>query len=193
VKRLHPLVEAAAHGEIPDWAEVTEERREHLRRVGALMGGWARALGLGESNVVRFAAAGCLHDVLRDARPDSLRPCVPPDLSTLPDPLLHGPAAAGRLRVAGVDDGELLFAVSYHTLGHERFGGLGRALYAADFLDPGREFLVEWRAGLRERSPADLTGVVREILSARIRQDMEELRPLRPETVGFWNSMAGEA
>jgi 2-amino-4-hydroxy-6-hydroxymethyldihydropteridine diphosphokinase len=190
---LHPLVEAAGHGEVPDWAEATEERRGHLRRVAALMGEWARALGSAESDALRFAAAGGLHDVLRDAPPDSLRRHVPPGLSGLPDVLLHGPAAAERLRLEGVDDGELLFAVAYHTVGHERFGTLGRALFAADFLDPGRDFLVEWRAGLGSRMPGMLTEVVLEILAARIGQAMAAFRPLQDETVGFWNVLVGEA
>lgn len=190
--RLHPLVEAAAHGEVPDWAEATEERRGHLRRVGSLMGEWARALGSGERDALRYAAAGGLHDVLRDAPPESLRPRVPPRLSGLPDVLLHGPAAAERLRLEGVDDGELLFAVACHTVGHPRFGALGRALYAADFLDPGRDFLVEWREDLRSRMPGELAEVVREILARRIGQATAELRAIQDETVGFWNALAVE-
>lgn len=189
---LHPLVERAAYGEIPTWAVATPERREHLGRVAGLLGSWAPALATSDVDGLRFSAVGYLHDVLRDAEPGFLRRHVPPDLSTLAGPLLHGPAAAERLRLEGVEDGELLSAVAYHTLGHQRLGVLGRALYAADFLEPGRDMRNEWRDGLRSRMPGDLEGVVREILAGRIAYATNRGRPLRPETVGFWNSMATE-
>jgi 2-amino-4-hydroxy-6-hydroxymethyldihydropteridine diphosphokinase len=186
------MVERAARGEVPIWAEATPERREHLRRVAGLMASWSPGLTTSDEDGLRFVAAGYLHDVLRDAEPESLRRQVPPRLATLAGPLLHGPAAAERLRLEGVEDGELLNAVAYHTLGHPRLGVLGRALYAADFLEPGRTFLNEWRANLRSRMPTDLQGVLREILGARIAYVTDQARPLRPETVGFWNSLATE-
>jgi 2-amino-4-hydroxy-6-hydroxymethyldihydropteridine diphosphokinase len=189
---LHPLVERAAYGELPTWAVASPERREHLAHVATLLGSWAAELTTSRVDGIRLSAAGYLHDVLRDAEPETLRRCVPPDFSTLAGPLLHGPAAAERLRLEGVEDGELLTAVAYHTLGHARLGVLGRALYVADFLDPGRTLLNEWRDGLRSRMPRELHGVVREILAVRIAYATERGRPLRPETVGFWNSMATE-
>ena len=86
---------------------------------------------------------------------------------------------------------ELVDALRYHTLGHERFGRLGCALFAADFLEPGRDIKQKWRRGLRGRMPAELESVTREILQARVIYLVKEGRPVRPETMGFWNSMAG--
>ncbi len=157
------------------------------------MSGWAQRLGLPELDQVRWRAAGLLHDVLREGDPRALRERVPPPLSELPGLLLHGPAAAERLRVEGVEDGELLHAIAFHTLGHVTLGRLGRALYAADFLEPGRDLLNDWRAELRARMPEDVDGVTRLVVSARIRHQIERGGPVRPETVAFWNSMAGEA
>lgn len=189
---IHPVVEAAAGGVLPPWAEATPPRREHMARVSGLMEGWARRLTLPEGERTRWLAAAWLHDALRNADPETLRRRVPPPMAMLPGPLLHGPAAAERLRLDGVDDGELLHAVTYHTLGHEGFGPLGRALYAADFLEAGRDLLNDWRAGLRARCPEDLDTVVREILGARIAYVVGRGGALRPETVAFWNRVAGE-
>lgn len=186
------LVERAAQGELPAWAEATEPRRAHMARAAALMGEWSEDLGLPEADRVRWAAAAWLHDALRDADPESLRSRVPPALSGLPGPLLHGPAVAERLRVDGVRDGELLLAVAYHTLGHPGWGRLGQGLYAADFLEPGRDLLNDWRETLRARMPEELTDVVRELLAARIVHLVERDSPMRPETVAFWNSLARE-
>jgi HD superfamily phosphohydrolase YqeK len=190
---VHPVVERAAAGELPPWAETTDERRRHMARVAALLTEWTRQLELPADEQVRWTSLGYLHDALRDAHAEGLRRHVPPPLAGLPPSLLHGPAAAERLRIDGVDDGALLMAVAYHTLGHAELGREGRALYAADFLEPGRTDLRdEWRKDLRMRMPGALDEVVREILGARIQHLVDVGRPIRPETVGFWNSMASE-
>jgi 2-amino-4-hydroxy-6-hydroxymethyldihydropteridine diphosphokinase len=188
----HPLVEDAARGRLPSWAEASEARRAHMARVAALMGEWSEDLGLPEVERQRWLAAAWLHDALRDAEPDTLRSRVPPTMQGFPGPLLHGPAVAERLRMEGVHDGELLLALAYHTLGHPGLGRLGQALYAADFLEPGRDLLNDWRGALRAKMPEELDAVVRELVAARIVHLVERGSPMRPETVAFWNRLAWE-
>jgi HD superfamily phosphohydrolase YqeK len=159
-------VQAAAHGRLPSWAEASERRRAHIARVAALMEAWADACGLPPSEKSRWTAAAWLHDALRDADAGALRAEVPEAFRGLPDDLLHGPAVAARLE--GAADPELLDAVRYHTLGSPRFGRLGRALYLADFLEPGRDFAPEWTAALRARMPHDADAVLREVVDARV-------------------------
>ncbi|HSG48060.1 MAG TPA: HD domain-containing protein [Longimicrobiales bacterium] len=188
----HPVVERAARGEIPGWAQATAARVAHMGRVAALLEEWATGLGLPEAERCRWLAAAHLHDALRNADPEELRAGVQPECALLPGPLLHGPAAAQRLWVDGVRDGELLNAVAFHTLGHPALRVMGRALYAADFLEPGRDLLNEWRAELRGRMPGELDEVVRQVLGARIGHLVELRAPLRPETVAFWNALMGD-
>jgi 2-amino-4-hydroxy-6-hydroxymethyldihydropteridine diphosphokinase len=191
---LHPVVREAAAGQLPAWAEVDEARRAHIDRVASLLREWAVVRGESPQDVARWTAAGYLHDALRGAQNEELRQLVPEAMAELPGNILHGPAAAERLRLDGVGDEELLRAVEYHTLGHAGFGDLGLALYAADFLEPGRRFRNEWRAELRTRMPGELEEVVREILAARIRHLLDRDRPVRPETMEFWNTMtSGQA
>lgn len=192
--RNHPLVTAAASGELPAWAQAGKARRAHMKRVASLLKAWAVARGERGREVDRWVAVGYLHDALREADPTTLRKRVPKSFRHLDGNVLHGPGAAARLRDEGVKDKELLKAVAYHTLGHPDFGPLGRALYAADFLEPGRRFRAKWRAKLRERMPENMDGVVREILAARIRRLVDGGRPIRKETMDFWNTVAtGEA
>ncbi len=180
---------AARRGKLPEWAVVSAERRDHIGRVAALMEEWAAGLELSSQERERWGAAAWLHDALRDADGEGLRGEVEPAYRDLPAPLLHGPAAAARLPAA---DAELAEAVRYHTLGHPALGRLGRALYLADFLEPGRDFEEEWRAGLRARMPGDLEGVLREVVRARIRHLLTADRPIRAETVDFWNSLVSD-
>ena len=183
-------IAAAARGELPEWAVVKPKRREHIARVGVLMDEWSLQLGLDDAERGRWRAAAWLHDALRDEDGEALRAQVAPPARDWPPPLLHGPASAARLRAEGCDDDELLDAIAYHTLGHERLGRIGRALYLADFLEPGRRFSAAWRESLRERMPAALDDVLIQVLASRIEHLIHDRETIRPETVGFWNSLA---
>jgi 2-amino-4-hydroxy-6-hydroxymethyldihydropteridine diphosphokinase len=158
-----------------------------MARVAEVLDGWALARNEPPLERARWVAAGYLHDALRDGDPDVLREKLGPAFGELSGKILHGPAAARRLQDEGVGDEELLHAIRYHTLGSADFGTLGLALYAADYLEPGRSLREDWRAALRHRAADDLPGVVKEILASRIGYLVEEGRPLHPETLRFWN------
>jgi HD superfamily phosphohydrolase YqeK len=179
------VVAAAARGVLPGWAAAGPERREHIARVAALMAEWADALALPPQERDRWLAAAWLHDALREADPDALRRELPAAYADCPAPLLHGPAVAERLK--HVLPEEVADAIRYHTIGHPCLGRLGRALYLADFLEPGRDFLPDWRAGLRARMPHRLDEVLVEVLAARIEHLLEARKPIRPETAAFWS------
>ncbi len=189
---LHHIITQSAQGRLPQWAVAGDDRRAHMGRVAESLTEWAEALELTQDERVRWRSVGYLHDVLRDEEFSALRDRIPPDLKCLPGPLLHGPAAAERLRVAGVLDGELLSAIAFHTVGDASFGPLGRALYAADFLEPGRTFLSDWRAERRARMPAELDDVVFEIVRARVVDLVERGAEVLPRTLGFWNALVAE-
>lgn len=186
---LHPVVRAAAAGDLPPWAEASPARREHVERVSALMARWAAAFGLDPRDTARWRAAGLLHDALRDAGFDTLRPLVGPELRHRPGKMLHGPAAAARLREDGVDDAALLLAIAWHTLGHPDFDRLGRALYLADYLEPGRDYESDRLATLRDRVPDEMEAVLHTVATARIQRSIERGRPLVEPTIGFWNGL----
>lgn len=186
---IHPLVRDAAVGILPEWANTRRKRRSHMARVAALLQEWAEARGEHPDEVLRWRALGYLHDCLRDEDPKALRKMLPKDQRDFPDNVLHGPAAAYRLRKEGLRDAEILNAVAYHTMGSPSLGDLGLATYAADFLEPGRTLRKKWRAQLREAMPQDLEPVVLDILGARIQHLIKDQRRVRPETLAFWNHM----
>lgn len=185
---LTPVELAAARGDLPAWARAGTKRRAHMSRVAALMEQWAHALAVGEAEALRWAAVGWLHDVLRDEDHAVLIREVSAKERDLPGPMLHGPAAATRL--AGMVDPRLLHPIRYHTVGHPSLDLMGRALYLADYLEPGRDFLPEWTAGLRDRMPYDLDNVLVEVVAQRIHRIVDVRKPLRPETAAFWSSLA---
>jgi 2-amino-4-hydroxy-6-hydroxymethyldihydropteridine diphosphokinase len=186
---LHPVVENAARGILPDWTCAGPKRRDHMTRVAKVLDGWARARGETPLERARWVASGYLHDSLRDAEPETLRGLVDGPFHGLAGKILHGPAAARRLEEDGVEDDELLHAVRYHTLGSAGFASVGMALYSADYLEPGRGWREDWRAKLRDRAVEDLPGVVQEILASRIGYLIRRGRPVHPETLMFWNRL----
>lgn len=186
---LHPLIAAAADGRLPDWAEASSGRRKHVARVSKLMERWAERAGLSDDDRARWRAAGLLHDALRDADHDELRALVPPDLRNIPGKMLHGPGAAARLRQDGVEDEPLLLAIAWHTLGHPDFDTLGKALYLADYTEPGRDYESQKLAKKRARVPDELDAVLVDVATDRIRRSIKKGRPLLAPTVGFWNAL----
>jgi HD superfamily phosphohydrolase YqeK len=190
---LDALLDAAADGRLPHWAQLTRRRLAHVERVATLLDEWAVALELADDERRRWRAAGWLHDALREAPPDELRPFVPPTLRYLSRKLLHGPAAAERLRQDGVADEPLLRAITFHTIGHPEFDELGRALFIADFIEPGRRHEPARLAALRARMPAAREQVLRDVLHARMERLLKEGRPIRSETAAFWNALNGSS
>ncbi|MDQ3139027.1 MAG: phosphohydrolase, partial [Gemmatimonadota bacterium] len=103
--------------------------------------------------------------------------------------LRHGPAAAARAEADGETDRGILDAVRFHSIGHAGWDMVGRMLYCADYLEPGREFRPEWRAELAERFPDDSPAVLRAVAGHRLTHLIGSGWPIPEPTVRFWNSV----
>ena len=172
---------------LPAWSCVSDRRRGHIERVTALLMAWADSLGADGETRRAWRDAGLWHDALRDADAQTLRDLVP-DLP-YPDELLHGPAAAVMLERAGERRPEVLDAVRWHTVGSAAWGRTGRALFMADFLEPGRKFSRADRAFLADRVPADFDAVLRQVTRQRLEWALREGHALYQETVALWNAV----
>jgi HD superfamily phosphohydrolase YqeK len=160
---------------LPPWAVVTAPRRAHIERVAALLASWADALDLPPAERARWQRAAWLHDALRDAPAES--------------ELDHGPRCVDRLVAEGERDQGLLDAIRYHSIGYAGWEDVGRMLYLADYLEPGRRFDPDGRAVLRGRMPGERAAVLREVARRRIERQLRSDWPLAPETVAFWNAL----
>lgn len=172
---------------LPAWSRVTEKRAEHIQRVTNLLGAWAATMRLDAAEARAFMDAGLLHDALRDAPEQELR-----DITgdrTSPAGLLHGPAAAITLERNGEKRRDLLDAIRYHTVGHVEWARVGKALYMADFLEPGRKFSREDRYFLSLQVPTNFDGVFRQVVRMRLEWTVREGNNIFPETVELWNAL----
>ena len=176
-----------SRSDLPQWARVSDKRLAHIGRVTNLLLEWADALQLSDEERSRWRDAGVLHDALRDGEEGELR-----TLAALPGALtemLHGPAAAALLRREGEKRDDVLQAIAYHTVGHATFQRTGKALYMADFLEPGRSFSITDRKYLRDHVPTDFDATFRQVVRMRIEWTVREGKALFPETVEMWNGV----
>jgi 2-amino-4-hydroxy-6-hydroxymethyldihydropteridine diphosphokinase len=172
---------------LPTWAKVSEKRRKHIARVTTLLVQWADEIGIGEQERRDWMHAGLLHDALRDAGEAELRALAQDPVRE--EELLHGPAVANLLATSGDVSAPALLAIRYHTVGSPDWNRTGKALYMADFLEPGRSFAHSDRAFLARQVPHDFDGVFRQVLRARLEYALREGYTLFPETVGLWNAV----
>jgi HD superfamily phosphohydrolase YqeK len=166
---------AQAATDLPEWAQAGKKRRAHVRRMIALLDDWADEMDVSQEERRRWLTACWLHDALRDAE--------------LPDGISHGHAAAELAASHGESDRGVLSAVRYHSVGHGRWDDVGKMLYLADFLEPGRKSRRKQRAQLAKRVPRDPDGVLRQILAHQISSRIRRQRPVNARTIEFWNSL----
>jgi len=177
---------------LPEWAQAGEKRRAHIARVTALLDRWALEMKLAAADALAWHDAGRLHDALRDAPEAELRALVRGSpFEDSPAGVLHGPAAAARLEREGETRTGVLMAVRWHTVGNPGWDRTGRALFMADFLEPGRGFMRDDRAFLASHLPTDFDGVFLQVVRMRLEWTLREGKPLFPESAVLWNSVHG--
>jgi 2-amino-4-hydroxy-6-hydroxymethyldihydropteridine diphosphokinase len=140
---------------------------------------WADQMQVTDAERDRWVRAGWLHDALRDA--------------PLGGPTAHGPAAADRAAADGERDRGVLDAVRYHTIGSAEWDDVGRMLYLADFLEPGRAADPTDRSDLARRVHTERDAILQEVARRRIEWMLRSGWQVPPETVGFWNQLVGRA
>lgn len=172
---------------LPAWSITTPKRREHCVRVVQLLDQWAGQMKLDEAEARAWHDAGCWHDALRDASEGDLRELTGD--KERPYGMLHGPAAAMRLASDGETRSDVLDAIRWHTVGSSAWSRAGRALYMADFLEPGRNFMQTDRAFLAAQLPHAFDAVFRQVVRMRIEWVVREGKGLAPETVLLWNTI----
>jgi HD superfamily phosphohydrolase YqeK len=159
--------------------------------VAELVVQWAEEMGVPDSERNRWLRAVWLHDALRDATVEELERLAPSTPGAVE--LRHGPASAARAKAEGETDRGVLDAVRYHSVGLAEWDMVGRTLYCADFLEPGRDFARERRTALAQRFPEDSRGVLREVAQARLQHIASSGWPIPEPTFRFWNSLVAPA
>jgi 2-amino-4-hydroxy-6-hydroxymethyldihydropteridine diphosphokinase len=187
LKELEPHAEFRIAVELPDWAQVSAKRLRHIESVAWLLTQWADALAVNRVELERWLRAAALHDAVKDAPKHELRELVPDAWGV--GKLRHGPAAAVLAERHGEQDRGVLDAVRFHSVGYAGWDDVGRMLYLADYLEPGRSHRAQELERLRARVPKDTTGVLCKVTQDRIEYLRRHGKTVLRETQEFWESL----
>ncbi|MBN1616141.1 MAG: bis(5'-nucleosyl)-tetraphosphatase (symmetrical) YqeK [Spirochaetales bacterium] len=157
----------------------------HSFRVATLARELAIRFGIDEQEAF---LAGLVHDICKAEGSDRLFSLVRSDGYGIGDieakkpSLLHGRAAAVLLeRDFSVDSVSILDAVRHHTFGSPSFDSLGKIVYVADKLEPGRQDIDPLhRTTALEK---DLDGMTRMVAQEGVRYLEHRGREISPETM----------
>ena len=125
---------------------LSDHRYEHSCRVAVYAEGLAQRYGYGRKTQRLCYLAGISHDICKEQRRSLLLRMVQTDGQPVSfdevgnSGLLHGRAAAVLLQEKfGIHKKLLLNAVRYHTSASPKFEAVGKIVYIADKIEPGRE------------------------------------------------------
>lgn len=171
---------------IPDLAKLRKQmektlepkRYEHTLSVAYTAANLAAVHG---ADVQKALEAGILHDCakcLSHKKQMALCDKYHVQLSQMEveenSPLLHAKTGSILAREEyGIDDGDVLNAISFHTTGRPQMSVLEKIIYIADYIEPGRHHMKRFSEGapmerltqIRQMAYRDLDETLRNILS----------------------------
>lgn len=155
------------------WPLLTQDRRVHVLNVMQYAIHLAK---IHQVNIRKAAIAGLLHDYAKYLPLRDQYGAASSSFIELNDKIVHAPACAYYVNFdLGIDDREILDAISYHTTSHPLINDLGKIIYLADKIEYGREF--KSLTPIRQMAEQDLDRAMllclNEVLIALARQGRE--------------------
>ncbi|MEN6348548.1 MAG: bis(5'-nucleosyl)-tetraphosphatase (symmetrical) YqeK [Syntrophomonas sp.] len=170
-------------------SRLSRNRFEHSLRVAQVAGDLAEKYG---QNKEKARLTGILHDYAKGmSSPELLSLAEENHLicdeldRQLPD-LLHGPVGAVLVnKQLGIEDGEILKAISLHTMGSTHMSLMDKIIFLADMIEPGRDYPGMERLAclvFRDLDEGMLYG-----LESTIKYCLDQRRILHPQTIAVRN------
>ena len=104
--------------------------------------------------------------------------------------MLHGPVGAELLsHEDGLNDGEILDAVRYHTTAHPTLAPLGLLVFLADKLDPRKVKSYPYQQELRFIARESLEQATLEFLCRESALRLQHRRPIHPASIATINAL----
>ena len=145
-------------------------RFEHSIATSKMCGDFCNLFGI---DAASGKLAGIAHDIARELPDDEILALAQKDVYPLTPyeidhpVLLHGKAGAVLLSEKfTISDKAVIQAVRWHTTGHVDMGFLGKILYVADYIEPGRKHIDE--AYRQKLYALNLDSMVLDVLSREI-------------------------
>jgi predicted HD superfamily hydrolase involved in NAD metabolism len=170
--------------------QLTDHRYQHTLGVMETAISLAKRYG---ADVKKAELAAIFHDYAKFRPKDELRQIIlaqkfPENLLHYHSELWHAPAGAYLVEVeAGIEDKEVLDAITYHTSGRPGMTLLEKVIYLADYIEPGRHFpgVDEVRALAKE----DLDKALIQAVKNTILFLMKKNQPVYPDSFQTYNDL----
>jgi predicted HD superfamily hydrolase involved in NAD metabolism len=180
-----PLAEGALQARLKTLLK--DARYEHTRGVVVTATALAEAHGL---NVAAVRTAAWLHDAAKSLSPTrqkSLAKQAGADPHELSAPSLWHAAASCMLaqQQFAVKDPAILQAIRFHTTGAPSLGPIAKAIYVADYSEPGRRY--KGTKKLRKLALEDLQAAYLAVLREKLGWVLYKRQALHPRTVEAYN------
>lgn len=173
-------------------ARLTPRRFKHCLCVADEAVRLAELYGYADTEKAYFA--GLLHDITKDASAEYHLGIIEKygypatELELSQKKLWHAKTGALVLeREYGIEDAELLSAVSYHTTAKEKMSPLEELLYLADFTSADRDY--EGIEEIRRAVSTDKTEALKIALSFTVEELASKRKPIHPDTIGAYNEI----
>ncbi|WP_100488655.1 bis(5'-nucleosyl)-tetraphosphatase (symmetrical) YqeK [Sporolactobacillus pectinivorans] len=144
------------------------------------------------ADVEKARLAGMLHDIAKYFSDEELkavilrRSDISDDFLNYSDKLWHAPVGAAYVQEhMGIDDREILDAMTYHTTGRNEMSLLEKIIFLADYIEPGRDF--PGVDVVRETAAVSLDDAVLQELQKTIIHLLEKRQSVYPKTFEAYN------
>lgn len=154
------------------------------------------ALKLAENTDVdknRLELAAIFHDYAKFRDKQEMRGIIrkeklDPDFLLYGDELLHAPAGSFLVeKEIGIEDEEILSAITWHTTGRQDMTMMDKILFLADYIEPNRSF--PGVDEVRELSASSLDEAIIKALTNTIEFLMKKKQPVYPGTLATYNQL----
>ncbi len=162
-------------------------RYEHTRGVVATISRFAAAQ---DQDLRSARLAAWLHDAAKNEEPGRMKALAKrakaDDLELATPSLWHAPAGAALARFRyGVRDRSILRAIRCHTTGAPRLDWLGKALFVADYCEPGRR--DKELKGIRKLAEHDLEAAFERVVREKLAWVVGRGLPAHPRALAAHN------
>ena len=133
-------------------------------------------------DIAKFFSVDVLHDYIE------VHDEIPDDFLDYHPSLWHAPVGALYAKQhLGIDDQDVIDAITYHTTGRSGMSALEKVVFLADYIEPGRNFpgVDEVRAMAKE----DLDLAVCKALANTIQYLVEGYKQVFPDTISAYNDL----
>lgn len=90
-------------------------------------------------------------------------------------------------KIFKIKDKQILNAIKYHSTGNLKMGNIGKIIFVADFIEPGRKYLSSVFIRKKMNTSIELDKLVLLVLEKKLVYLINEKKIIHKNSIDFWN------